>query len=223
MVDKPGRRKKAGSGRKKLIAVALAIIIVVGVGWYSYTIYTTKPAAPIFAMVAVGYVNGTSIGSFEIELFPAYAPHTVANFVNLTNSGFYDGLTWHRSEKSPPVIQIGDPTTRNGGGNRSTWGDGTSGKQIPFESSNNLHNYQWFIGMASTGSGVGGTSQWYINMQNDTALDGKYAVFGEVISGYNVVNGIWNAPTEYVAAAGQDEPRTPVLITSITILGTQTT
>ena len=222
MVDKPGRRKRTGPSRTKIVAVALAVVLLSGVGYYSYTVYTSGPAPPVYVRVTVGYLNGTSLGSFEMELFPQYAPKTVANFVSLVNSGFYNDLTWHRIEHGF-VIQTGDPNTKDGDGNRSTWGQGTSGTKIPFENATNLHNYQWFVGMASTSAGVGGTSQWYINLVNNTSLDGKYAVFGEVINGTNVVKEIGNLPTEYVAAASQDEPRVPVLITEIYVVSTQTT
>lgn len=222
MVDKPGRRRQTGSSRNKIAAAALALIIIGGVGWYSYTVFSAKPTPPVYVRVTVGYLNGTSLGSFEMELFPQYAPKTVANFVSLVNSGFYNDLTWHRIEKNF-VIQVGDPTTKDGGGNRSKWGQGSSGTQIPFENSTALHNYLWYIGMASTGAGVGGTSQWYINInpKNNTSLDGKYAVFGEVINGTNVVQKIGNLPTE--AVSGQDEPVTPVLVTSMVVVSSQTT
>jgi len=223
MVDKPGRRKKTGPNRTKIIAVALAVLILGGISYYSYTVYTAKPPPPIYVRVTVGYLNGTSLGSFDIELFQQYTPKTVTNFVSLVNSGFYTDLAWHRIEHGF-VIQTGDPNTKDGGGNRSTWGQGTSGTKITYENATNLHNYQWFVGMASTGQGVGGTSQWYINLVNNTSLDGKYAVFGEVINGTNVVKEIGNLPTEYNTGASQDEPRAPVpLITSIYVLNTQTT
>jgi cyclophilin family peptidyl-prolyl cis-trans isomerase len=222
MVDKPGRRKKTGPNWKKVVAVVVAVLIVGGVGYYTYTVYTTPPAPPVYVRVTAGYLNGTSLGSFEMELFPQYAPKTVANFVSLVNSGFYTDLTWHRIEHGF-VIQTGDPNTKDGLGNRSTWGQGTSGKKIPFENATNLHNYQWFVGMASTGTGVGGTSQWYINLVNNTSLDGRYAVFGKVINGTNVVKEIGNVPTEYVSGASQDEPRTPILVTSIYVVNTATT
>lgn len=222
MVDKPGRRKKTGRDRRKIAAVALAAIIIGGIGWYSFTVYTAKPTPPVYVRVTVGYLNGTSLGSFDMQLFPADAPKTVANFVSLVNSGFYDDLTWHRIEKNF-VIQIGDPNTKDGGGNRSQWGQGTSGKSIPFENSTILHNYQWYVGMASTGAGVGGSSQWYINLANNTSLDGKYAVFGKVVNGTDVVQAIGGLPTHYVTGVNQDEPNTPILITSIVVLNTETT
>jgi cyclophilin family peptidyl-prolyl cis-trans isomerase len=180
---------------------------------------TTETASPVYVKITIGYLNGTSLGSFDMELFPQYAPKTVANFVSLVNTGFYDNLTWHRIEKGF-VIQAGDPNTKNGGGIRSEWGQGTSGTTIPFENSS-LHNYQWYVGMASTAAGVGGSSQFYINLVNNTSLDGKYAVFGKVINGTNVVAEIGQLPTEPVA--GQDEPLVPILITSAVVLSSETT
>lgn len=220
MVDKPGRRKKTGRNVKKILAVVLAVIIIGAAGWYGYTVFSVKPPPPVYVRVTVGYLNGTSLGSFDMELFPQYAPKTVANFVSLVNTGFYNGLTWHRIEKNF-VVQIGDPNTKDGGGLRAQWGQGTSGKQVAFENSTALHNYKWYIGMASTAAGVGGSSQWYINLVNNTSLDGKYAVFGNVINGTNVVAEIGNIPTE--AVGGQDEPVTPILITSAVVLGAEST
>jgi cyclophilin family peptidyl-prolyl cis-trans isomerase len=157
----------------------------------------------------------TSLGSFEIELFASLTPQTVANFVSLVNQGFYNDLVWHRIQPGF-VIQTGDPTTRNGGGNRSTWGEGGSGVYVPFEYAPSLHNDEYYLGMASTGAGVGGSSQFYINLANNTSLDGSYAVFGKVISGYSVVQMLGSVPVEQVG--GQDEPVTPVYVTSIVMI-----
>jgi len=136
----------------------------------------------------------TNLGLIEVQLFPTDAPKTVANFVSLANSGFYSDLVWHRIVPGF-VIQAGDPTTKNGGGNRSTWGQGTSGTSVPFENST-LRNTAGTIAMASTGAGVGGSSQFYINLvDNSASLDGKYAVFGQVINGMSVVNALASVAT----------------------------
>jgi cyclophilin family peptidyl-prolyl cis-trans isomerase len=157
------------------------------------------------------------MGSFEVVLFNAWTPKTVANFVSLAESDFYNNLTWHRIEPGF-VIQTGDPNTRNGGGNRSLWGQGTSGTSIPFEYNSTLHNYEGYLGMASTAAKTGGTSQFYINLANNTSLDGQYAVFGKVLnaSGMKVVQAIGAVPVELVGS--QHEPITPVYVISITIL-----
>lgn len=157
----------------------------------------------------------TSKGSVEVELFPTAAPQTAANFVNLSKSGFYDNLVWHRIVDTPTpfVIQTGDPLTRNGGGDRSLWGTGGSGKSVPLEVYPSLHNYVCYLGMARGQSTDSGSSQFYINLGNNTALDGSYTVFGRVVSGMDVVNEIASVPVN-----SNSQPVDPVFVTAITIL-----
>jgi len=162
----------------------------------------------------------TSQGNVTVELFPAQTPQTVANFVNLSKSGFYTNLTWHRIVAGF-VVQTGDPNTRNGAGDKTTWGQGGSGQSVPFEYDPSLHNSVGYLGMASTAAGTGGTSQFYVNVNdNSAALDGKYAVFGKVISGMNAVNALANLPTtaQYTNAQAP-EPLVPAnaLLISVTI------
>ena len=222
MVNKPRRRKQGGHGRTYLVLGIILILIAASVS-YAYAVgfglFNRQPTSTT-ATESVLYARiNTTLGSFEVELFNSAAPKTVANFVNLVNSGFYTNLTWHRIEKDF-VIQTGDPTTKNGGGNRSTWGEGSSGTQIPFENTS-YNNYAGYLAMASTGHKVGGTSQFFINLINNTNLDGNYAVFGKVIgNGMNVVDAIGNVPTEPVVVGGVtiDEPTTPVLTNSITMV-----
>lgn len=157
----------------------------------------------------------TTLGSFDVELFNSLTPKTVANFVSLVNQGFYNSLVWHRIEPGF-VIQTGDPMTRNGGGVRTDWGTNSSGVYIPFEYAPSLSNKVGYLGMASTGSGVGGSSQFYINLANNTSLDGHYAVFGKVVTGMSVVQALGSVPVELVG--NQHEPVTPVYVTSITMI-----
>ncbi len=158
-------------------------------------------------------------GTIVVELFRAQTPQTVANFVTLANRLFYNGLVWHRIIPSF-VIQTGDPNTRNGAGDRSIWGQGTSGTSVPFEYDNSLHNYLGYLGMASTGATVGGSSQFYINMNdNSGSLDGKYAVFGRVVSGMAVANTLASSPTtnQYPNAQNQPSNPTSAILLSVTI------
>jgi peptidyl-prolyl cis-trans isomerase B (cyclophilin B) len=227
MINKPRRRKRGGHGRTYLILGVILVLVVAGVS-YAYvaglgpfkaststtsatTTETTTTKTSMTASLLYARIN-TTLGSFDVELFNSLTPKTVANFVNLVNHGFYNNLVWHRIVKGF-VIQTGDPTTRNGGGNRADWGDNGSGVYIPFEYASSLHNYEYYLGMASTGAKVGGSSQFYINLVNNTTLDGSYAVFGKVISGFSVVQALGNAP---VNAADQPDPL--IYVTSITII-----
>ncbi len=161
----------------------------------------------------------TTQGTIVVELYRAQTPQTVANFVNLANSHFYDNLVWHRIIPNF-VVQTGDPTTKNGGGDRNTWGQGTSGQNVPFEYNSTLHNSVGSVAMASTGAGVGGSSQFYINVADNSAtLDGKYAVFGQVIVGMDAVNALANVPTTNQFANAQNQPTDPstAMLTSVIV------
>ncbi|MDV3278360.1 MAG: peptidylprolyl isomerase [Nitrososphaerales archaeon] len=212
MPQKPRRRKQSGIRPAYIIAAALAVILVVAIGWYVYS-SSSPPAKLVYARI------DTSMGSFEVELFASSAPKTVANFVTLAESGFYNNLVWHRIEPNF-VIQTGDPATRNGGGTRSLWGTQGSNTTVPLEIDPTLHNYVGYLGMARGSDPNSGTSQFYINLANNTSLDGNapgpYTVFGKVISGMNVAQAIGAVPVELVGS--QHEPVTPVYVTSITIL-----
>lgn len=159
----------------------------------------------------------TNLGLIEVQLSPTDAPQTVSNFVNLAQSGFYNDLVWHRIVPSF-VIQAGDPNTKNGLGDRTTWGTGTSGTNVPFEDDGKLHNTAGTIAMASTAAGSGGSSQFYINLvDNSASLDGKYAVFGNVINGMSVIQALAQVPTN---SSNQPTDPSQAYIVSITISNT---
>ncbi|OLE90881.1 MAG: hypothetical protein AUF79_08010 [Crenarchaeota archaeon 13_1_20CM_2_51_8] len=161
----------------------------------------------------------TSQGLIEIELYHNSAPQTVTNFINLANRGFYTNLVWHRIIPDF-VVQTGDPNTVNGGGDRNTWGQGTSGQNVPFEYDSSLHNAVGYVAMASTAAGAGGSSQFYINVHdNSGTLDGKYAVFGKVIAGMNAANALANLPTTNQYPNAPDQPTDPstAMLISVTI------
>jgi cyclophilin family peptidyl-prolyl cis-trans isomerase len=226
------------------VGAILIVAIVSGIYVYGAGIQATKssttsggfsnpPCTTPSSTSSTSGANGTyalictNLGLIEVQLFPAQAPKTVANFVSLADSGFYNDLVWHRIVPGF-VIQVGDPTTKNGGGNRTTWGQGTSGTNIPFENSS-LSNTIGTVAMASTGAGLGGSSQFYVNLvDNSASLDGKYAVFGQVISGMSVVNALAKVPiittgcTSSPANPECDQPVTPseAYIVSVTIQNT---
>jgi len=160
-------------------------------------------------------VIDTSAGVIVAELFPSSAPKTVANFVNLANSGFFDSLVWHRIVKGF-VIQSGDPLTKNGGGNRRLWGTGGSSQMVPLEISS-LRNETGTLGMARAQDPNSGSSQFYINLADNAFLNGQYTVFGKVTTGLDVAMAIGNLPVD-----PSDQPLTPAqaTITSVKIRNT---
>jgi cyclophilin family peptidyl-prolyl cis-trans isomerase len=145
-------------------------------------------------------VISTTQGTFEVELFPNAAPKTVANFIELAKTGFYNNLVWHRIVKGF-AIQIGDPTSRNGGGDKSRWGSTGSARTVPLETSiplvrDGYVNGVGYLGMARTSDPNSGSSQFFINLADNSFLNGQYTVFGKVTSGMNVVDAIGNLPVD---------------------------
>jgi len=118
-------------------------------------------------------------GEIVIEFFPADAPKTVENFVTLAKKGFYDGLTFHRVEPGF-VVQGGDPS-----GN----GTGGPGYKIKAEFNKQPH-VRGVVAMARSSDPDSAGSQFYITLAPANFLDGKYTVFGKVISGMDVVDQI---------------------------------
>lgn len=121
----------------------------------------------------------TDRGNIELELYPDKMPVTVENFLRLTNSGFYNGLTFHRVEHW--VVQGGDPR-----GN----GTGGPGWTIRLETHPELKNVRGAVAMARSAHPDSAGSQFYILKTDAPWLDGQYAVFGRVTAGMDVVDGL---------------------------------
>ncbi len=139
-------------------------------------------------------VNGGQ--KVEMELYPDVAPKTVDNFVNLVNSGFYNGLTFHRVIKDF-MIQGGDPTgTGTGGSDQTIEGEFASNG---FE--NDLKHERGVISMARTSDPNSATSQFFIMTEDTPSLDGDYAAFGRVTSGMDQIDKI-----EAVETDANDKP-----------------
>ncbi len=122
----------------------------------------------------------TDRGTMALELYDVEAPGTVANFEKLANSGFYDGLPFHRVIPNF-VVQGGCPR-----------GDGTGGPgyTIKCETAGNPHRHQrGSLSMAHAGKDTGG-SQFFICHSPQAHLDGKHTVFGRVTDGVEVVDAI---------------------------------
>jgi len=122
----------------------------------------------------------TSKGIIKFELYEKEAPITTKNFIDLAQSGFYNGLAFHRVVPNF-VIQGGDPK-----------GDGTGGssKTIPLEIAPSLTHKIGAVGMARSKDRNSASSQFYIVIGEATFLDKDYAVFGQVIEGQDVAEKI---------------------------------
>jgi len=130
----------------------------------------------------------TSKGEILLELFEDDAPNTVANFVSLVESGFYDGVVVHRVVPNF-VVQAGDPLTKDPA-KKSRWGTGGPGYCIDCELKSNPQKHEAkVLSMAHAGRNTGG-SQFFITHKPAPHLDGEHTVFGRVIDGADVVDRI---------------------------------
>jgi cyclophilin family peptidyl-prolyl cis-trans isomerase len=133
-------------------------------------------------------VVDTSRGSFSFEVFPADAPVTVAHILELVREGFYDGQRVHRALQGF-VVQFGDPQSRDLA-KRDVWGRGAaaaSGRPIGVaEITRKRVHKRGAVGIAHMGDPNKGDSQIYITLAPRPDLDGRYAVFGQVIAGEDV-------------------------------------
>lgn len=210
--------KNRGSRRGVYLLLGVVLlIIIIGIGWY---VYASAQSSNNTGTNGIVYAKlNTSKGVIEVELYQNSAPKTVANIVSLAKSGFYNNLVWHRI-KVGFVIQTGDPNTRNGGGDRTTWGQGGSSQTVPLEIDSSLHNNVGYLGMARSSDPNSGSSQFYINLANNNSLDGSYTVFGKVISGMDAAIALGNIPT--TAQYQPDQPSDPAsaMLLGITISNT---
>jgi len=133
-------------------------------------------------MATKGYILMQNGEKIEFELYPNEAPGTVANFVELINKGFYNGLTFHRVIPGF-VSQGGDP---NGNGT------GGPGYTIKCETIGNPHKHvEGSLSMAHAGRDTGG-SQFFIVHEPQPHLNGVHTVFGQVTSGMSTVKAMKN-------------------------------
>ena len=144
-------------------------------------------------------------GTIVAELYADTAPITVANFLSLVDSGFYDGLTFHRII-SGFMIQGGDPN-----------GDGTGGPGYAirgeFSSNgveNDLSHVRGVLSMARSSANDSAGSQFFIMHADGTNLDGQYAAFGMVLGGIENVDVIASVPTD-----SNDKPRTEQVMRTV--------
>jgi peptidyl-prolyl cis-trans isomerase B (cyclophilin B) len=153
-----------------------------------------KPAAaPAPAVPTPGsgpvIVIETAKGTIEFETYPDDAPKTVAHVVSLAKRGFYNGMRFHRVVPGF-IVQVGDPQSRDMS-KREWWGRGDfagSGTPVGVAEISKKHlHVRGAVAMAHPGNPAEADAQFYITLTAQPKLDGKYAVFGRVISGLDVV------------------------------------
>ncbi len=156
----------------------------------------------------------TNQGDFVVEMTENLSPITSGNFIDLANAGFYDGIIFHRIIDDF-VIQGGDPTGTGAGG---------SGVIIEDEFGEGLSNLAGTLSMANSGPNSG-TSQFFINLVNNTFLDHDVAplssahpVFGRVFTNFNIVQEIGAVPVNAL-----DQPLDAVVMDSVRVLTSDTT
>ncbi|MDU2123759.1 MAG: peptidylprolyl isomerase [Clostridium celatum] len=156
----------------------------------------------------VATIKVKDFGTIKAELYPDKAPNTVNNFISLANSGFYDGLIFHR------VIE----GFMNQGGDPDGVGTGGPGYSIKGEFSNNgytnndLKHTAGVLSMARANDPDSAGSQFFIMAEEAPHLDGDYAAFGKVTEGMDVVEAINSVETK-----SNDKPLEDVVIESITV------
>ena len=151
----------------------------------------------------------TSAGNIRIRLFTQEAPETTGNLLKLVDSGFYDGLHFHRVIEQF-MIQGGCPNSKDPM-SRSA-GTGGPGWKIPCEASalNMLHDRPGILSMANSGPNTGG-SQFFLTTVATPWLNGGHAIFGEVVEGMDVVKTI-----EDCRKLPGDRPAQPQQMISVT-------
>ena len=223
---------------KNIIWIIALVVLIVLIGVVAYGYYrnaTMEVTRPVATMEVENF------GTIKFELYPEYAPETVANFIALANRGFYDGLTFHRIVKDF-MIQGGD---KNGDGTGLATtsdlrddGDDTEytikGEFIANGVDNKLQFEEGVVAMARSDytsysstlteeSYNSGSSQFFIMTEKNTGLNGQYTSFGKVIEGMDIVHQIEEVEVttaDDAETTGNTEESTPVnppVITSIRV------
>ena len=154
----------------------------------------------------------TTYGTITVELFQDKAPKTVENFTTLAGQGFYDGTLFHRVIKDF-MIQGGDPNTKT---DPKDWANhGTGGPGYTFaDEINDMKLVRGALAMANAGPNTNGSQIFIVTAEATPWLDGKHTVFGQVVSGYDVVQKIESVATDKTKG---DHPITDIVLTKVTI------
>jgi peptidyl-prolyl cis-trans isomerase A (cyclophilin A) len=222
--------------RQSLLALALCLSATAAFAQDANTAQAPAPApppadatAPTPQAVAPAPTNppmtgprvliSTSMGDITLQLDSARAPKSVTNMLRYVKDKHYDGTAFYRVAKGF-VIQMGS-FDANGKG-RSIHPGG-----LALEANNGLSNLRGSVAMGRAEAPDSATAEFYINLSDNTPLDHKaddpgnttgYAVFGEVVSGMDVVDAIGNVPVGDNGPMPGQAPVTPVVVKKVTLL-----
>lgn len=191
--------------KKILLILCLCVMTLAGCGKSSSTNSNTNSI--VAEDLPIATITVKDYGTMKFALFTD-VPNTTNNFISLANNGFYNGLTFHRLIPNF-VIQGGDPV-----------GDGTGGPGYSIKGEFNAnkirndHNHEFgALAMARGNNSYDSAgSQFYITLSKTKNLDGEYAVFGQIISGEDVLKKLNKAPV-----GANDRPEPPIIIESISV------
>lgn len=193
----------------KIIALILAMTFVFAAcGSNGADETTTSPSQSTesaHSQVKFTMENG---GTFIVELYPEYAPKTVENFLKLVESGFYNGLTFHR------VVE--DFMAQGGEGENA---DRIVGEfSINGFEQNTLSHTRGVISMARSSDYNSASSQFFICYSDATFLDGQYAAFGKVVEGMEVVDAFLEVERTYNSMGEKAVPVDPIVIETAEVI-----
>lgn len=174
---------------KGFVLVLMLSFVSAGYAEVKYKKFEKKE---IQKMAETKAVIETKFGNIELKFFPEVAPNHVNNFIELAKKGFYDGTIFHRVIPGF-MIQGGDPNSKNP--DKSKHGMGGPGYTLKAEFNDKPHK-RGTLSMARAANPDSAGSQFFICVADSPFLDKQYTVFGEVVSGIEVVDKIVNQPRD---------------------------
>jgi len=189
--------------RSTFLSIVATFVVVASFIW----------AQPVHAAGDPVVILKTSMGEIDIQLDPTHAPISTENFLKYVNEKFYDGTIFHRIIPGF-VVQ--------GGGFTADMTQKQTRPPIKNEATNGLHNLRGTISMARTNDPDSATSQFFLNLVNNSdkldpdAAPGGYAVFGKITKGLDVLDKMATVQTTSVGPF-QDVPAKPVTLISATV------
>ncbi|MFY9235171.1 MAG: peptidylprolyl isomerase [Fimbriimonadaceae bacterium] len=162
------------------IIVTIALLLTAVAAWCQN--YAPKAGETVMKIAVEGR------GNVFIRLHTKQAPAITGQIIKLAKQGFYDGQRFHRAVKSPRpyLVQVGDPASKTRLDDQM---DGGSGTNVPYEKSG-FRNTTGAVGLRMDTTSRTGDSQFYILLADQSILDDKYPVFGQVVEGMDVVKRI---------------------------------